>query len=24
MDPATEDIATYKVRLIGDAVEVEI
>ena len=24
MDPATEDVATYKVRLIGDAVEVEI
>ena len=24
MDPATEDIATYRVRLIGDAVEVEI
>jgi 3-phenylpropionate/trans-cinnamate dioxygenase ferredoxin subunit len=24
MDPATEDVATYKVRLIGDAVEVEV
>ena len=23
IDPATEDVATYKVRLIGDAVEVE-
>jgi nitrite reductase/ring-hydroxylating ferredoxin subunit len=24
MDPATEDVAIYRVRLIGDAVEVEI
>ena len=24
MDPAMEDIATYKVRVVGDAVEVEI
>jgi nitrite reductase/ring-hydroxylating ferredoxin subunit len=24
MDPATKDTATYKVRLVGDAVEVEI
>ncbi len=24
MDPATKDSATYKVRLVGDAVEVEI
>ncbi|AMO25289.1 non-heme iron oxygenase ferredoxin subunit [Ramlibacter solisilvae] len=24
MDPATDDVATYKVRLIGDAVEVEV
>ena len=24
MDPATEDVATYRVRLLGDAVEVEI
>ena len=24
IDPATEDVATYRVRLIGDAVEVEI
>ena len=24
MDPATEDTTTYKVRLVGDAVEVEI
>lgn len=24
MDPAEEDVATYKVRLVGDAVEVEI
>lgn len=24
MDPAMQDIATYKVRLVGDAVEVEI
>lgn len=24
MDPAMEDIATYKVRLVGDAVEVEL
>jgi 3-phenylpropionate/trans-cinnamate dioxygenase ferredoxin component len=24
VDPATEDVATYRVRLIGDAVEVEI
>jgi 3-phenylpropionate/trans-cinnamate dioxygenase ferredoxin component len=24
MDPATEDVATYRVRLVGDAVEVEI
>jgi 3-phenylpropionate/trans-cinnamate dioxygenase ferredoxin component len=24
VDPATKDIATYKVRLVGDAVEVEI
>ena len=24
MDPATEDVATYKVRLVGDAVELEI
>lgn len=24
MDPAMEDVATYKVRLVGDAVEVEI
>ena len=24
MDPATEDVATYSVRLVGDAVEVEI
>jgi len=23
-DPATEDVATYRVRLVGDAVEVEI
>ncbi len=23
-DPATEDVATYKVRIVGDAVEVEI
>jgi 3-phenylpropionate/trans-cinnamate dioxygenase ferredoxin component len=24
MDPATEDVATYRVRVVGDAVEVEI
>jgi|SRR5882672_1156130 len=24
MDPATKDVATYRVRLVGDAVEVEI
>lgn len=24
MDPADEDVATYRVRLVGDAVEVEI
>ena len=24
MDPATEDVATYRVRLVGDVVEVEI
>jgi nitrite reductase/ring-hydroxylating ferredoxin subunit len=24
MDPATKDVATYKVRLVGDAVEVEL
>jgi nitrite reductase/ring-hydroxylating ferredoxin subunit len=24
MDPATQDVATYKVRLVGDAVEVEL
>ncbi len=24
MDPATKDVATYKVRLVGDAVEVEV
>jgi len=24
MDPAEDDVATYKVRLVGDAVEVEI
>jgi nitrite reductase/ring-hydroxylating ferredoxin subunit len=24
MDPATEDVATYRVRIVGDAVEVEI
>ena len=24
MDPATKDLATYKVRLVGDVVEVEI
>jgi 3-phenylpropionate/trans-cinnamate dioxygenase ferredoxin subunit len=24
MDPATTDVATYRVRLVGDAVEVEI
>lgn len=24
MDPAVEDVATYKVRIVGDAVEVEI
>lgn len=24
MDPATKDVATYSVRLVGDAVEVEI
>jgi len=24
MDPATKDVATYRVRIIGDAVEVEI
>lgn len=24
MDPATEDVVTYRVRLVGDAVEVEI
>jgi nitrite reductase/ring-hydroxylating ferredoxin subunit len=23
-DPATEDVATYKVRIVGDAVEIEI
>ena len=24
MDPATEDVATYKVRVVGDVVEVEV
>jgi nitrite reductase/ring-hydroxylating ferredoxin subunit len=24
MDPATKDVATYRVRIVGDAVEVEI
>jgi nitrite reductase/ring-hydroxylating ferredoxin subunit len=24
MDPATNDVATYRVRLVGDAVEVEV
>ena len=24
MDPATEDVATYKVRVVGDIVEVEV
>jgi len=24
MDPATKDVATYRVRLVGDAVEVDI
>jgi 3-phenylpropionate/trans-cinnamate dioxygenase ferredoxin component len=23
-DPATEDVATYKVRIVGDAVEIEV